>query len=78
MVLAREHLRGHRGRRQVAVRHRARLADMKQVLDLRPVSGGLTEPPDVSEPDPVPQAEELTLDAPVSHRGFCLASRRTS
>lgn len=78
MVLAREHRRGHRGRRQVAVRHRARLADMKQVLDLRPVSGGLKEPPDVSEPDPVPQAEELTLDAPVSHRGFCLASRRTS
>ena len=28
--------------------------------------------------DAVPRTGELTLDAAVSHRGFCLASRRTS
>ena len=40
--------------------------------------GRCQDPADRSRADAVPEAEELALDAPVPHRGFCLASRRTS
>jgi hypothetical protein len=52
------------------------VADVRRGRGREPGSG--QDPADRSRADAVPEAEEFTLDAAVPHRGFCLASRRTS